>query len=139
MSGIIAFPMPVTRQMPDCPIAFPALPQLEMPPALQQPSTSWQQGLNRYLARPMLPTNPDGICIFGCKLRSCQLILVVPYRITVKHSVITSYRYPQVLFWYAYTKARSVRPPGNPCCQLMVAFSHECSQQGRPSLLSIDE
>lgn len=37
MSGIIASPWRVTRQIPDCPIAFPALPRLEMHPALQQP------------------------------------------------------------------------------------------------------
>ena len=64
--------------MPDCPIAFPALPQVEMHPALQQ---GFQAHGDRppSTARPMLPMSLDGVCIFGGAsfALSCQLILAV--------------------------------------------------------------
>lgn len=82
-SGIIACPLPVTRQMPGWPIVFPAMPQVEMDPALQQPfkvmaahhrltrTTSTQFRSQCYL--------PGRFCFFGTSFAlSCPITFIVP-------------------------------------------------------------
>ncbi|EGR49495.1 uncharacterized protein TRIREDRAFT_106251 [Trichoderma reesei QM6a] len=105
MSGIIASPLPVTRQMPDWQIAFPALPQLK---DAASPATALQAHASKASSTPSSQNYAtrkpgQGLHLWGDASRSCHLILPSPTNVSSSPPLLRAIRtgYHQASFGQA--------------------------------------